>query len=101
MNPFTLITEPTAVRRIHLLQGLESGDDLPADGWSFEPFSTDDHWGLSINHRERNEEVSHRIITAHKSIGARRMADTFAAITVHLAGHKDCMYVQHVATNLN
>lgn len=101
MNPFTLITEPTAVRRIQLLQGLELGRELPPDGWSFEQFSDREHWGLSINHREENGEVSHRIITARKTTNRQLVADTFATITIGLAGHKDCMYVERVPTNQN
>lgn len=100
-SPFSLITEPTTVRRIILREGLDMGNELPPDGWSFEQFEDREYWCLSINHREANGEVSHRIVTAHKSVGRQRMADTFAEVTVVLAGHKEVMYAQRVATNLN
>lgn len=100
-SPFSLITEPTAVRRIILREGLDQGMELPPDGWSFEQFEDGEFWCLSINHREANGEVSHRIVTAHKSAGKKRMADCFAEVTIQMAGHKEVMWTQRVATNLN
>lgn len=101
-SPFSLITEPTAVRRIILREGLDNGDRLPPDGWSFEQFESDEHRCLSINHREANGEVSHRIVTAHKSLPSEIIADCFADVTVLLAGHKEVMFeVEKVAMNLN
>jgi hypothetical protein len=101
-SPFSNITEPTTVRRILLREGLaDMADDVQLDGWCFSSFQSSDYWCLAIAHRDKNNNVSHRIVTCHKSAGAQRMVDAFATITIELAGHKEVLEVREYANDRN
>jgi len=101
-SPFSNITEPTTVRRILLREGLaDMADDVTWDGWCFSTFTSPEHWCLAIAHRDKNNNVSHRIVTCHKSAGEQRMADAFATITIELAGHKDVLEVREYPNDRN
>jgi hypothetical protein len=101
-SPFSNITEPTTVRRILLREGLaDMADDVTLDGWCFCSFNSPEHWCLAIAHRDKNNNVSHRIVTCHKSAGRERMGMIFATITIALAGHKDVLEVRECANDRN
>ena len=90
MNAFTLITEPTAVQRILLDEGLtDLATEIKGDGFAFVPIESREHWGLAIAAKEPDGKVSHRILTCHKSAGKRLMAERFAAVMEHLANRID------------
>lgn len=79
-NPFTLITEPTAVRRILLAEGLlDLANEIVGDGFAFVPIECAEYWGLVIAEKNERGIVTHRIITAHKRVGPKLMSECFAA----------------------
>jgi hypothetical protein len=101
-SPFSNITEPTTVRRILMREGLaDMADDVQLDGWCFSTFNSQDYWCLAIAHRDPNNNVSHRIVTCHKSAGPERMGMMFATITLELAGHKEVLEVREYANDRN
>ena len=91
MNAFTLITEPTAVQRILLTEGLtDLANEIKGDGFAFVPIESNEHWGLAIAAKEPDGKVSHCVLACHKSAGKHLMAERFAAVMEHLANRIDC-----------
>ena len=85
-SPFTLITEPTAVQRILLTEGLtDLATEIKGDGFAFVPIEFKDHWGLVIAAREPDGKVSSRVCVCKKEVGERLVAERFAAIMEHLS----------------
>lgn len=102
-NPFTLITEPTAVRRILLSEGLlDMANEITGDGFAFVPIECTEYWGLAIAEKDQRGNVTHRVITAHKRVGARLMASCFAEAMEMLANSKGLpVHTKLQATNQN
>lgn len=89
MKPFSLITEPTAVRRILLAEGLlDLANEIVGDGFAFMQIECRDYWGLVIAEKDTRGIVTHRVITAHKQVGPRLMASCFAEAMEMLANKK-------------
>lgn len=80
-SPFSLITEPTACRRIVLLHGLS---DMPETirnfGFAFAAIETDEHHCLVICSKAPSGATDYRIVTAEKRIPAKLISATWAAI---------------------
>lgn len=90
-RPFTLITEPTAVQRILLQEGLiDVANNIVGDGFVFVQIESPEYWGLVITHKDTDGTVSHRICICRKSVGAKLMAERFAAVMEHLAHGINC-----------
>lgn len=102
-NPFTLITEPTAVRRILLAEGLlDLANEIVGDGFAFVPIECAEYWGLVIAEKNERGIVTHRVITAHKRVGAKLMAECFAEAMERCANSKGLpLYAKLQSTNQN
>lgn len=102
-SPFSLITEPTAVRRILLAEGLlDLANEIVGDGFAFVPIECPEYWGLVIAEKAVDGTVSHRVITAHKRVGAKLMAECFAEAMELCANRKGLpLYAKLQSTNQN
>jgi hypothetical protein len=80
-SPFSIITEPTAVKRILLAEGLtDLATEIKGDGFAFVPIDSPGQWGLVITYKAPDGEVSHRVVTCDKRVGKHRMASAFATV---------------------
>lgn len=88
-NPFSLITEPTAVQRILLAEGLlDLATEITGDGFAFMPIECPQYWGLVIAEKKPSGNVYWRVITADKRVGTQRMTEVFAECMEHCAHSK-------------
>ena len=102
-SPFSLITEPTTVRRILLSEGLlDVAKEIVGDGFCFVPIECREYWGLVIAAKEPDGAISHRVVTCKKEAGPHRMSAGFAAVMEDLSnrcGHQCRFKIDSVDKN--
>jgi hypothetical protein len=101
--PFSIITEPTAVKRILLAEGLtDLATEIVDDGFAFVSIDSPGQWGLVITYKAPDGEVSHRVATCDKRAGRKCMASAFATLMERFSHDIGCpMRVKLQEQNLN